>query len=122
MAFELTIPPRLPWADLVRDLVASRAASLDLGLDRFQDLLVLATQVTSDMIERPGVGNLEVKVTVNDSRLEMVIASNDGDSSPAPVSDLALEGLADEHWYESTETGSSVGFAMVAGPARRVSI
>lgn len=110
--FELTIPPSPAWIDLARDLVATGATPLDLGLDRFQDLLVITTHTVSEAVETPGASSVMMRMGIGDQRLELSIETKGGVSGPFEVSDLVLSVLADEHRREVTDDGLKVDLAI----------
>jgi hypothetical protein len=110
--FELAVPPSPAWTDLTRDLVAAGVSSLDLDMDRFSDLLVLTDLVTSEMIDRRGATRVEVNLSVADGGLKMTFEAIGAAEGPAPISDLALSALAEEHWHSVTESGVLTGFTL----------
>ena len=112
--FELTLPPSPAWTDLTRDLVATGVTPLDLGLDRFQDLLVLTDRVVSEMLELPGATTVRVSFSIAGDALEMIVEATGADEAPSQISELALSVLADEHWHTITENGVTAGFSLIA--------
>lgn len=110
--FELTIPPSPSWVDLTRDLVATGVTPLHLGLDDFHDLLVVTDRVVSDMLELPQATSVKVSVSIADSALAVTVEAIGANDVPAPISDLALSVVADEHWRAVTESGVVTGFTL----------
>jgi hypothetical protein len=111
--FELTIPPIPTWTDLARDLVATGATPLDMGLDRFQDLLVLTTHAISEALETPEAGSVKVSMTISDDRLSLIVETIGGEPGPDQVSEMVLSVLADEHRRDRTSDGLRVELAML---------
>ncbi len=109
--FRLTLAPRPTWTDLARDLVASGAARAGLSVDRFADLLVLTEQVASDLLASAADRDVEVSLTAEDHRVDVVFQS---ETAPSEVTRLALGRLADRHWQESEDGAHLTGFSIGA--------
>jgi hypothetical protein len=111
--FELTIPPTPTWTDMARDLVATGATTMDLGLDRFQDLLVVTTQAISEAVETPDANSVRVRMAITADRLVLTVETTGGISGPSQVSDMVLSVLADEHRRDLTPEGVRVELTML---------
>jgi hypothetical protein len=113
--FEMVSSASPIWIGLTRDLIATAATPLDLSVDRFNDLLVLASTVVSDAVEKPGSQRLTVAVQVDDERIAVSVTSHgEPGRTQRPVSDAALTVLADERWSLESDDASQVGFAINA--------
>jgi hypothetical protein len=104
----MTMPSTPTWVDLTRDLVATGAATLDPSLDRLNDLLLLTGQVMGDVTR--GSGSIDVTFDADPSEGVTLRVETTDPLTPAPVTDLALSRLADQHWSRPTPGGASIGF------------
>ncbi|MGH2692599.1 MAG: ATP-binding protein [Actinomycetota bacterium] len=113
----VTIPARPDFVRLLRAVVASVGARLDLTYDRIDDLRMVVDEASAQLLRIPAQ-TLTMRVTPGDRIV--ILVHTDGSANGAwPPSELeetlawrVLSGLADEVRFEQTEQGPAVRIEM----------
>jgi hypothetical protein len=79
-------------------------------VDRFQDLMVVTSQLVGDLVIQPEVTALTVKMDVEGSSMRLKMTAAGTRLLKAPVSEMALSALANTSWQETQGDGVSAGF------------
>lgn len=113
----VSIPARPDFVRLLRAVVASVGASLDLTYDRIHDLRMVVDEASAQLLRIPS-RTLTMRVTPGE-RMVIVVhadASPDGAWPPAGVEETlawrVLSGLADEVSFERAGDGPAVRIEM----------
>ena len=117
----ITIPARPDFVRLLRAVVASIGARLDITYDRIDDLRMVVDEASAQLLSTPA-HTLTMRVTPGD-RLVIQVASDapaNGAWPPAALEDSlawrVLSGLADDVRFELTPQGPGVRIEMEARP------
>ena len=104
----LTVPARPDFVRLLRAVVASVGARLDLTYDRIDDLRMLVDEASAQLLQLPS-RNLTLRVTPGE-RVVILVLTDAAPNGAWPPGDLeeslawkVLSGLADEVRFEVTE-------------------
>lgn len=115
----LTIPARPDFVRLLRAVVASVGAQLDLTYDRIDDLRMVVDEASAQLLQVPA-GSLTMRVSPGD-RIVIHVGTDgspDGSWPPKDVEETlawrVLSALADEVSFERTETGPGVRIEIAA--------
>ena len=111
-ALELSMPALPSLAGLVRGLVATAAAPSGLSVDRFQDLLVLSSRLTSEITEASDVDAFSLSMATADGTVQLVMVGRGAKSEVSRVSGMAMDRLTDRWWQVLDERGLEAGFVM----------
>ena len=115
----VTIPARPHFVRLLRAVVASVGARLDLTYDRIDDLRMVVDEASAQLLRLPS-RSLTMRVTPGERMVIMVLtdASPNGSWPPGDLEDSlawrVLSGLADEVHFEVTDDGPAVRIEMDA--------
>lgn len=109
----VTIPARPDFVRLLRAVVASIGARLDLTYDRIDDLRMVVDEASAHLLQVPSE-TLTMKVSPGERMVILVQTdgSADGEWPPSGFEDTlawrVLSGLADEVGFERTQDGRPV--------------
>lgn len=78
-------------------------------MDRFYDLLVLTEQIAADLLGSDSARAVKVSLATRDKGVEVLFES---EATPAGVTRLTLERLADRHWVETDDSMTITGFSV----------
>ena len=113
----VTIPARPDFVRLLRAVIASVAARLDLTYDRIDDLRMVVDEASAQVLHLPAQ-TLTMCVTPGD-RMVILVESDASPNGTWPPPDLeeslawrVLSGLADDVRFELTERGPVVRIEM----------
>ena len=116
----ITIPARPDFVRLLRAVVASVGARLDVTYDRIDDLRMVVDEASAQLLSTPAQ-TLTMRVTPGE-RLVIHVTSDAVPNGSWPPSDLAdslawrvLSGLADDVRFELTPDGPAVRIEMETG-------
>jgi serine/threonine-protein kinase RsbW len=113
----VTIPARPDFVRLLRAVVASVGARLDLTYDRIDDLRMVVDEASAQLLRLPS-RSLTMRVTPGQRMVITVLtdASPNGSWPPADLEDSlawrVLSGLADDVRFEVTADGPAVRIEM----------
>jgi serine/threonine-protein kinase RsbW len=113
----VTIPARPDFVRLLRAVVASVGARLDLTYDRIDDLRMVVDEASAQLLRLPSQ-SLMMRVTPGDRMVITVLAdvSPNGSWPPGDLEDSlawrVLSGLADDVRFEVTGDGPAVRIEM----------
>ncbi len=113
----VTIPARPDFVRLLRAVVASVGARLDLTYDRIDDLRMVVDEASAQLLRLP-CQFLTMRVTPGERMVITVLAdaSPNGSWPPGDIEDSlawrVLSGLADEVRFEVSEDGPAVRIEM----------
>lgn len=116
----VTIPARPDFVRLLRAVVASVGARLDLTYDRIDDLRMVVDEASAQVLRLPA-RTLTLRVTPGERIVILVHtdAAGDGSWPPAALADTlawrVLSGLASDVRFELDDGRPSVWIAMDAG-------
>ncbi|MGH2710403.1 MAG: ATP-binding protein [Actinomycetota bacterium] len=116
----LTIPARPDLVRLLRAVVASVGAQLDLTYDRIDDLRMVVDEASATLLRLPAQ-TLTMRVTPGENLV--ILVGSDAEANGAwPPPDVegtlawrVLSGLADQVSFEQTDTGPGVRIEMETG-------
>ena len=115
----VTIPARPDFVRLLRAVVASVGARLDLTYDRIDDLRMVVDEASAQLLRLPS-RSLTMRVTPGERMVITVLtdASPNGSWPPGDLEDSlawrVLSGLADDVRFEVTADGPAVRIEMDA--------
>jgi serine/threonine-protein kinase RsbW len=116
----VTIPARPDFVRLLRAVIASVAARLDLTYDRIDDLRMVVDEASAQVLHLPAQ-TLTMRVTPGD-RMVILVESDASPNGAWPPPGLeeslawrVLSGLADDVRFEITERGPVVRIEMETG-------
>ena len=120
----VTVPARPDFVRLLRTVVSTVGARLDMTYDRIDDLRIAVDEACAQLLAISD-GNMTMRVEPDGERVIVVVSSDapvgEGAWPPADVEEsLAwriLDGLADEVRFELGEGGPAVRVAVGARPA-----
>lgn len=115
----VTIPARPEFVRLLRAVVASVGARLDLTYDRIDDLRMVVDEASAQLLQLPS-RSLTMRVTPGERMVITVLtdAPANGEWPPGDLEESlawrVLSGLADEVRFEVTGDGPAVRIEMAA--------
>jgi serine/threonine-protein kinase RsbW len=109
------IPARAEFVHVLRSVVASAAAHMNLSVDSIDDLRLSVDEACAQLLKAvPGASMLEVSIARTGLDVEVVVSA-DGDPGPWPpdrhersLAWQVLSGLSDEVTFERSPSGPAV--------------